>query len=123
MDISCAPPVAAEFDRALALSHNFWYVRALEQFNQVPKKDSECAMAYWGAAISYNHPFWDPSSQNGEAAGWALVQKGLRNETITRRPARAKRCPQITPTANPRIRSLLRSGRRRLLRLSRVWLR
>ena len=65
------------------LSHNFWYVRDLEQFNQVPKKDSECAMAYWGAAMSYNHPFWDPPSQNDEAAGWALVQKGLRNETIT----------------------------------------
>ena len=77
MDISCAPPVAAEFDRALALLHNFWYVRALERFNQVLRRDSECAMAYWGAAMTYNHPFWDPPSQADEAAAWALVQKGL----------------------------------------------
>jgi len=77
MVISCAPHVAAEFDRALALLHNFWYMRALERFNQVLKKDSECAMAYWGAAMTYNHPFWDPPSQDDEAAGWALVQKGL----------------------------------------------
>ena len=77
MDISCAPAVAAEFDRALALLHNFWYVRALERFNQVLKKDSECAMAYWGAAITYNHPFWDPPSQADETAAWALVQTGL----------------------------------------------
>ena len=77
MDISCAPAVAAEFDRALALLHNFWYVRALERFNQVLKKDSECAMAYWGAAITYNHPFWDPPSQADEIAAWALVQRGL----------------------------------------------
>ena len=77
MDTSCAPPLAAEFDRALALLHNFWYVRALERFDQVLKKDSECAMAYWGAAMTYNHPFWDPPSQDDEAAAWALVQRGL----------------------------------------------
>jgi tetratricopeptide (TPR) repeat protein len=77
MQISCAPSVAAEFDRALALLHNFWYVRALEHFNQVLKQDPECAMAYWGAAMTYNHPFWDPPSQSDEAAGWALVRRGL----------------------------------------------
>jgi tetratricopeptide (TPR) repeat protein len=77
MDISCAPGVAVEFDRALALLHNFWYVRALERFNQVLRKDSECAMAYWGAAMTYNHPFWDPPSRADETAAWALVQKGL----------------------------------------------
>jgi hypothetical protein len=77
MDISCVPAVAPEFDRALALLHNFWYARALERFNQVIKKDSQCAMAYWGAAMTYNHPFWDPPSQDDETAAWALVQKGL----------------------------------------------
>jgi tetratricopeptide (TPR) repeat protein len=77
MDISCSPAVAADFDRALALLHNFWYVRALERFNQVLKNDPGCAMAYWGAAMTYNHPFWDPPSQADETAAWALVQKGL----------------------------------------------
>jgi tetratricopeptide (TPR) repeat protein len=77
MDISCAPSVTAEFDRALALLHNFWYVRALERFNQVLKNDSGCAMAYWGAAMTYNHPFWDPPSQADETTAWTLVQKGL----------------------------------------------
>jgi hypothetical protein len=77
MNISCAPSVAAEFDRALALLHNFWYVRALERFNQVLKNDSGCAMAYWGAAMTYNHPFWDPPSQADETAAWTLVHRGL----------------------------------------------
>ena len=40
MDTSCSPAVAAEFNRALALLHNFWYVRALERFTQVAKKRS-----------------------------------------------------------------------------------
>src|SRR5713101_3047168 len=51
MEISCTPAVAAKFDRALALLHNFWYRRALEAFQQVSNVDPECAIAYWGAAI------------------------------------------------------------------------
>jgi hypothetical protein len=77
MDISCSAKVAGDFDRALALLHNFWYVRAQERFHEVSKNDPECAVAYWGAAMTYNHPFWDPPSQADEATAWALVQKGL----------------------------------------------
>jgi tetratricopeptide (TPR) repeat protein len=77
MDTSCSTAVAARFDRALALLHNFWYVRALERFNQIAKNDPECAMAYWGAAMTLNHPFWDPPSPADETTAWALVQKGL----------------------------------------------
>src|SRR5262249_31416267 len=78
MEASCAPVVDSELDRALALLHNFWYARAFERFNKVTKNDPECAMAYWGAAMTYNHPFWDPPSQADERAAWALVQKGLK---------------------------------------------
>ena len=77
MDTSCSPTVAAEFDRSLALLHNFWYARAFERFSQVAANDPECAMAYWGAAMTYNHPLWDPPSQADETAAWALVQKGM----------------------------------------------
>jgi tetratricopeptide (TPR) repeat protein len=76
MKTSCAPAVGVDFDRALALLHNFWYARAFERFSQVTKNDPECAMAYWGAAMTYNHPFWDPPSQADETAAWLLVQKG-----------------------------------------------
>src|SRR5262252_4995594 len=77
MEISCSTTVGVDFDRALALLHNFWYARALARFNEVAKTDPECAMTYWGAAMTYNHPFWDPPSQDDEAAAWALVQRGL----------------------------------------------
>ena len=77
MDISCSPAVAAEFDRALALLHNFWYARALASFKEAGREDPECAMTYWGAAMAYNHPFWDPPSKADETAAWALVQKGM----------------------------------------------
>ena len=77
METSCAPAVQAAFDRALALLHNFWYARALTQFQEIQKADPECAMAYWGAAMTYNHPLWDAPSREDEAAAWAYVQKGL----------------------------------------------
>jgi tetratricopeptide (TPR) repeat protein len=77
MHISCSPAVAGNFDRALALLHNFWYARALEGFQQVSNDDPECAMAYWGAAMTYNHPFWDPPSQSDETAAWTRVKKGM----------------------------------------------
>jgi hypothetical protein len=76
MDISCSPAAGRQFDRSLALLHNFWYVRALEGFQQVANQDPECAMAYWGASMTYNHPFWDPPSQADETAAWKLVQRG-----------------------------------------------
>ena len=77
MDISCSAKVGGDFDGALALLHNFWYGRALQRFEEVSRKDPGCAMAYWGAAMTYNHPFWDPPSQTDETAAWKLVQKGL----------------------------------------------
>ena len=75
-------PSPLKFDRALAFLHNFWYARAGKRFNQVLKNDSECAMAYCGAALSYNHPFWDPPSQADEASAWALVQRGISGSEV-----------------------------------------
>lgn len=77
MDTSCSPSVSGDFDHALALLHNFWYARALEAFNTITHADPQCAMAYWGAAMTYNHPFWDAPTQADEAAAWALVRKGM----------------------------------------------
>ena len=77
MDVSCSPSRSADFDRALALLHNFWYERALEAFHKVIQAEPACAMAYWGAALTYNHPFWDAPSRADLSAAWALVQRGL----------------------------------------------
>ena len=87
MDVSCSPSLSADFDFALALLHNFWYARALEAFNNVIQADPQCAMAYWGAAMTYNHPFWDAPTPEDETAAWTLVQKGMH---ATKRTVREK---------------------------------
>src|SRR5258708_18581354 len=77
MDVSCSPSLSGDFDFALALLHNFWYPRALEAINRVIQAAPQCAIAYWGAAMPYNHPFWDAPSLEDESVAWALVQKGM----------------------------------------------
>ena len=78
MDTSCSPATASKFDEGVALLHNFWYPRALSTFDQVIQTDPECAMAYWGAAMTFNHPFWDAPTTADEQKAWAWVQKGMR---------------------------------------------
>jgi tetratricopeptide (TPR) repeat protein len=78
MDTSCLPAVSLKFDEGIALLHNFWYSRALSTFDEVIQTDPECAMAYWGAAMTFNHPFWDEPTPADEQKAWAWVQKGMR---------------------------------------------
>ena len=49
---SCAPAVAAQMDRAVALLHSFEFGASIRAFNDVLAADSTCAMAHWGIALS-----------------------------------------------------------------------
>lgn len=57
---SCAPSVAHDFERAVALLHSFAYDVAEKAFLDVAKADPACAMAHWGAAMSNWHQLWAP---------------------------------------------------------------
>lgn len=56
--LSCAPVVREKFELALALLHSFEYEEAEKVFVQVIDKDPDCAMAYWGVAMSNFHSLW-----------------------------------------------------------------
>jgi len=58
--ISCRLEVQQQFDRGVALLHSFAYSAAEAAFHGVAEKDSRCAMAHWGIAMSYFHQLWDP---------------------------------------------------------------
>ena len=49
--ISCTA-VQAKFERAVALLHNFHYPETVKAFQAVIKDDPDCAIAYWGLAMS-----------------------------------------------------------------------
>ena len=58
--ISCAPAVQDQFDRGVALLHSFAYAPAEDAFRRVAELDPQCAMAHWGAAMTYFHQLWEP---------------------------------------------------------------
>jgi tetratricopeptide (TPR) repeat protein len=55
---SCAPSQRADFNRAVALLHSFWFTEAIATFNGVLAADPSCAIAHWGLALSqWGNPF------------------------------------------------------------------
>lgn len=48
----------AAFQRGVAALHSFWYEEAAEAFQNAQEIDPDFALAYWGEALSHNHPLW-----------------------------------------------------------------
>jgi tetratricopeptide (TPR) repeat protein len=69
---SGARAAQADFARGLALLHNFEYDRAAAEFRKAQATDPGFAMAYWGEAMTYNHPVW---MQQDRAAALAALAK------------------------------------------------
>lgn len=74
--VSCAPDVATHLRRGVALLHNMTYTQAEEEFRVASEQDEECALAYWGMAMSYVHPLWPdvPSDDDFERGVNLLVE-------------------------------------------------
>jgi hypothetical protein len=55
---SCAPAVKDDFNKGVALLHSFWFPEAIKEFEAILARDPNCAMAYWGIALSnWGNPF------------------------------------------------------------------
>ena len=50
--ISCSAPSQVRFNQALAALHSFWYARAVKEFGDIAQSEPDCAIAYWGVALS-----------------------------------------------------------------------
>jgi tetratricopeptide (TPR) repeat protein len=73
--VSCAPAVQKPFERAVALLHSFWYLEAAKAFTQITQTDPDCAMAYWGLAMTQWTQIWSPPPPAALARGWEAVEK------------------------------------------------
>jgi hypothetical protein len=75
---SGTPAAQAPFLRGLALLHNFEYSAAAAAFREAQAADPGFAMAYWGEAMTHNHPVW--MEQDAEAARAVLARLGPTRE-------------------------------------------
>jgi len=83
--ITCAPGVRADFNRGVALLHSFWHDRAFEAFENVASSDPDCAIAYWGEAMTHFHQLLaSPTAEDIQAGAAELAQADRALETSHR---------------------------------------
>lgn len=83
-ETSCNQSVAPQFDRAVALLHSFEFGASIRGFTEVLARDSTCAMAHWGIALSrWSNPMAAGNRgaaqlQSGRSAAHAALLLGAR---------------------------------------------
>ena len=68
----------AHFIKGHLLMHSFEYDDAADAFREAMQEDPSCVMAYWGEAMTYNHPIWQ--EQDYEEGKAALTKLGLTHQ-------------------------------------------
>src|SRR6184192_4549696 len=73
--VSCRADAQKPFERAVALLHSFWYIEAAKAFTAVAQADPDCAIAYWGLAMSQWTQIWAPPQPAALKRGLDAVEK------------------------------------------------
>src|SRR5262249_10800207 len=75
-ETSCNEVAQRGFDRGMIYQHSFWYRESKAIFEEVLNADSECAIAYWGIALSLLYNPHAPPPPENLPLGLAALQKG-----------------------------------------------
>jgi hypothetical protein len=73
---SCNPQAQDLFDRGMLYQHSFWYSASRRTFEEVLKEDPQCAIAYWGIALSYLYNPHAPPPAESLSLGLEAAKKG-----------------------------------------------
>lgn len=83
-ETSCTDEAQQHFEVGLGLLHHMWYTKAREAFDEVVAADPECAMGYWGRAMTYYTPLWAPPDDEALEAGAEAVDQARQLEATER---------------------------------------
>jgi tetratricopeptide (TPR) repeat protein len=72
---SCAPEAQPLMETGVALLHSFQYEQADQSFSEAAKRDSKCALAFWGKAMSRYEQIWEFPSEKALKLGAQDVQR------------------------------------------------
>jgi tetratricopeptide (TPR) repeat protein len=82
---SCNEVAQRRFDRGMRYQHSFWYRPAKEIFEEALKADPECAIAYWGIALTLlSNPHF-PAPKENLAEGLIALQNAKALNAKSRR--------------------------------------
>ena len=75
---SCDVSAERSLTRGLALLHHMTYLQAEASFQEAIEADPECALGYWGVAMTYVHPLWpDTITPTNLTRGHALLEQAI----------------------------------------------
>jgi hypothetical protein len=76
-ETSCTQQAQEKFDRGLAMVHSFYYPDSVQAFTEAAAADPQCAIAYWGIAISSRpNPLILPLTAAALKNGLEAAEKG-----------------------------------------------
>jgi tetratricopeptide (TPR) repeat protein len=84
---SCSAQVQPLIEKGVAQLHSFQYQQSEATFTEATQADSQCAIAYWGRAMSLYHQLWDFPSGDTLAKGRDYVAQGQKLAEKTLREA------------------------------------
>jgi tetratricopeptide (TPR) repeat protein len=84
---SCSYETRETFNLAISLLHSFEYIEAEKAFVRVIDKDPDCAMAYWGVAMSIYHGLWAPPEKS-------VLEKGIKLLAVAESLPKSKKAEQ-----------------------------
>ncbi len=88
LPVSCNEEATLQMETGLALMHHMMYSDAELAFEAAAEADSDCAMAWWGQAMSLIHPLWaEPPTAEEVVQGRALVAQARTTGQPTDREA------------------------------------
>ena len=72
---TCSPEAQASFETGLRWLHSFEYQQAERDFSKAAAADPDCAIAFWGVAMSNYHPLWAAPTAAEFDHGRAAIEK------------------------------------------------
>src|SRR5260370_13422970 len=85
LSASCNEPAQRRFDRAMRYQQSFWYAESKEIYEETLKADPECAIAYWGIALSLLSNPHSPVPAPNLPLGLAAIEKAKATGAKTQR--------------------------------------
>ena len=84
-EFSGSEKIKEDFNLAIKLLHSFEYDEAEKVFAKVIDEEPQCAMAYWGVAMSNFHALWTPPSESELKKGMKAIEIAKSIEQKTQR--------------------------------------
>lgn len=74
-DVTCSDDAAGYFESGLGMLHHMMYDQAIDIFRRAAEADPDCAMAYWGIAMTRLNPLWAPPGEQIFNDGKKAIKK------------------------------------------------